>query len=177
MNPNGESARETTPVNWYAVYTKSRHEFVVHGELRKKGIEAFLPSFQKIQQWKDRKKLVEFPLFPGYLFVRIPRDNAAFLNVLKTRSVVTFVSSTPGIPSTVPDEEVESLKLLLASGENIDVYPHLKEGEVIRVRSGPLKGAEGILVMKENHYQFLVNIHLLGRSVGVKIYADQLEAA
>jgi transcription antitermination factor NusG len=130
-----------------------------------------------LQQWKDRKKFVEFPLFPGYLFVHVQHDSAAFLNVLKTRSVVTFISSTPGNPSTVAVEEIQSLKLLLESGEELDVYPNLKEGELIRVKRGPLKGAEGILSVKENQYQFLVNIHLLGRSVGVKMYADELEAA
>jgi len=166
-----------TPINWYAIYTKPRHEFVVHGELQKKGIESFLPSFKRLQQWKDRKKFVEFPLFPGYLFVHVQHDSSAFLNVLKTRSVVTFISSTPGNPSTVAVEEIQSLKLLLDSGEELDVYPNLKEGELIRVKRGPLKGAEGILSVKENQYQFLVNIHLLGRSVGVKMYADELEAA
>ena len=166
-----------TPINWYAIYTKPRHEFVVHGELQKKGIESFLPTFKRLQQWKDRKKFVEFPLFPGYLFVHVQHDSSAFLNVLKTRGVVTFISSTPGNPSTVAVEEIQSLKLLLESGEELDVYPNLKEGELIRVKRGPLKGAEGILSVKENQYQFLVNIHLLGRSVGVKMYADELEAA
>ena len=166
-----------TPINWYAIYTKPRHEFVVHGELQKKGIESFLPIFKRLQHWKDRKKFVEFPLFPGYLFVHVQHDSAAFLNVLKTRSVVTFISSTPGNPSTVAVEEIQSLKLLLESGEELDVYPNLKEGELIRVKRGPLKGAEGILSVKENQYQFMVNIHLLGRSVGVKMYADELEAA
>jgi len=130
-----------------------------------------------LQQWKDRKKFVEFPLFSGYLFVHVQHDSAAFLNVLKTRGVVTFISSTPGNPSTVAVEEIQSLKLLLESGEELDVYPNLKEGELIRVKRGPLKGAEGILSVKENQYQFLVNIHLLGRSVVVKMYADELEAA
>ena len=166
-----------TPINWYALYTKPRHEFVVLGELQKKGIESFLPSFKRLQQWKDRKKTIEFPLFPGYLFVHLQHDSAAFLNVLKTRSVVTFISSTPGHPSSVASEEIQSLKLLLDSGEELDVYPNLKEGELIRVKRGPLKGAEGILTMRGNQHQFLVNIHLLGRSVGVKIYADELEAA
>ena len=168
---------DMTPINWYAIYTKPRHEFVVHGELQKKGIESFLPSYKRLQQWKDRKKLVEFPLFPGYLFVHMSHESASFLNVLKTRSVVTFISAEPGNPSTVSNEEIQSLKLLLDSGEELDVHPHLKEGELIRIRSGPLRGAEGVLVMKENQYQFMVNVHLLGRSVGVKIYADQLEAA
>jgi len=166
-----------TPINWYAIYTKPRHEFVVHGELQKKGIESFLPSFKRLQQWKDRKKFVEFPLFPGYLFVHLQHDSGAFLNALKTRGVVTFVSSVPGHPSSVAAEEIQSLKLLLDSGEELDVYPHLKEGELIRVRRGPLKGAEGILTRRDEQYLFLVNIHLLGRSVGVKIYADELEAA
>jgi transcription antitermination factor NusG len=168
---------ERREINWHAIYIKSKHEFVVYSELQRKGIEVFLPSVKKLQQWKDRKKLVEFPLFPGYIFVHTGHDNEIFLNVLKTRGVVSFVYSTRGNPSVVPDEEVEALKILLASGEELDVYPNLKEGERIRVKRGPLQGAEGVLTNKDNQYQFLVNISLLGRSVGVKLYADELEAA
>lgn len=64
--------------NWYAVYVKSRYEFVVSEELQRKGIETFLPSITKLNRWKDRKKLVEVPLFPSYLFVSIVPDPTEF---------------------------------------------------------------------------------------------------
>lgn len=168
--------REFT-LNWYALYVKSRHEFVAEGELRRKGIETYLPSVKRLRRWKDRKKFVDFPLFPGYLFVNVQQRPEEFLNVLRTRGVVTLVSSEPGYPTPIPSEEINSLMLLVESGKELDIYPHLKEGTRVRVRRGPLKSAEGILEKKEDQYIFLVNIEILGRSVGVKIYADDAEAA
>jgi transcription antitermination factor NusG len=162
---------------WYALYVKSRHEFVVSGELQKKGIESFLPSVARLSQWKDRKKQVESPLFPGYLFVHIVPDPEEFLRVLKTRGAVTLISLNPGCPTPVAPEEISSLKIILQSGEKVDIYPQLKEGMPVRVRRGALRGAEGILMKKHDQHIFMVNIELLGRSVGVKVYADDVEAA
>lgn len=163
--------------NWFALYVKSRHEFLTAFELKRKGIETFLPSVKKISQWKDRKKLVEFPLFPGYIFVHTSPCYETFLEVLKTKGAVTFVSLAHGTPTPVPNEDINSLKLIIESGQEIDIYPTLKEGTKIRIRKGPLAGAEGILKSKENQHLFLVNIDILGRSVGVKLYADVIEAA
>lgn len=162
---------------WYAVYVKSRHEFVVFNELREKGIDAFLPSIKKMSQWKDRKKLVQHPLFPGYVFVGLPSYPGAFLTVLKTRGVVTFIALEPGRPTPVAPEEISSLRLLIEGGGEIDIYPHLKEGTRVRVKSGPLMNAEGILAKRENEYLFAVNIELLGRSVAVKIGVHDIELA
>jgi len=44
------------------------------------------------------------------------------------------------------------------------------------VKRGPLQGAVGTLVERHDQHLFLVNVELLGRSIGVKIYADDLEA-
>ncbi len=163
--------------NWYAVYVKSRHEFVVSGELQRKGIETFLPSVTKLNQWKDRKKRVEFPLFPGYLFVSIAPEPETFLNVIKTRGAVKFISLEPGCPTPVAPEEVSALKIILAGNEQVDIYPRLKQGSRVRMKSGVFRGVEGILEKKEDQHMLLVSIELLGRSVGVKVYAEDVEAA
>lgn len=172
-------AREATIAAclWYVVYVKSRHEFVVLDELLRKRIEAFLPSVRKSSQWKDRKKMIEYPLFPGYVFVKAPAYPGAFLDVLKTRGVVAFVSLESSSPTPVDSEEMASLRLLVESGKNIDIYPHLKEGTRVRVKNGPLRNAEGVLSKKDNDYIFSVNVELLGRSVAVRISAQDIESA
>lgn len=164
-------------LNWYAVYVKSRHEFMVATELGRKGIEAYLPSVKKLRQWKDRKKLVEFPLFPGYLFIHVSPRPEEFVNALRTNGVVTLLSNVAGYPTPVPAAEIGSLRLLVEGGEELDIYPHIKKGAKVRIRKGPLAGAEGTLETKEGMHMFRVNIEILGRSVGVKIYADDVEAA
>jgi len=166
-----------TQTNWYALHVKARHEFVVSGELQRKGISTFLPSVTRLNQWSDRKKQVQVPLFPGYLFVSIAPEPDEFQNVIKTRGTVRFISLVPGHPTPVAPEEINSLKILLGSGENIDIYPDLQEGTQVRVTRGVFRGARGILKQKHNKHEFLVSVEMLGRSVAVKMYADDVEAA
>jgi len=163
--------------NWYALRVRSRHEFVVSEELTRKDIENFLPSVSRLRQWKDRKKTVDFPLFPGYVFVHLDPRPGAFLDVLKTRGSVCFVSLEPGHPTSVPQEEIASLRAMLMSGEQLDVFPAFKEGTAVRVKHGPLSGIVGILAKREGHQMFLINIDILGRSVGLKISAEDVELA
>ena len=162
---------------WYALRVKSRHEFVTSEELARKDIENFFPSVSRVRQWKDRKKTVDFPLFPGYVFVHLDPCPGAFLTVLKTRGSVCFVSLEPGQPTSVPPEEIASLKVMVESGEQLDVFPAFKEGTAVRVKRGPLSGIVGILAKRENHHMFFINIDSLGRSVGLKIGAEDVELA
>ncbi len=162
-------------LHWYALIVRSRHEFVAESQLKKQGIEAFLPSVTKIRQWSDRKKAVSFPLFPGYLFVHVPRSAEAYLNVVRTIGVVALVSQEPGKPTPVDAVEMHSLILALSGGREIDVYPHLAVGAKVLIKRGPLQGAEGILSNKQDRHQFLVNVEILGRSIGVRVDADDLD--
>ncbi len=163
--------------NWYALRVKSRHEFVTSDELTRKDIENFLPSVSRVRQWKDRKKVVNFPLFPGYLFVHLEPQSGAFLDVLKTRGSVCFVSLEPGKPTSLLPEEIAYLRVMLESGEQLDVLPAFKEGTAVRVKRGPLCGIVGILAKRENHHMFFINIDILGRSVGLKICSEDVELA
>lgn len=164
-----------TGLSWFALWVRSKHEFVTRDELVQKGIHTFLPSLIKLQQWRDRKKKVEFPVFPGYLFVQILPQAEDFLQVIKTRGTVCLVSLEPGHPTPVAPDEIEALKKIMASGQAFDVYPGYRLGTRVRVRRGPLQGAEGVLANKENSRLFFVNIEILGRSVGLRIAPDDIE--
>ncbi len=172
----GMTTVSAPPLRWYALYVKSRHEFMTCDELRRKGIEVYLPSVRRLRQWKDRKKSIDFPLFAGYVFVRVAPSAESFLNVLKTRGAVTLLSLIPGTPTPVSDEEIDSLRILLESGEEFDIYPNLQEGVQVSIKSGPLRGAVGVVRQKGAHYTVLVNIDILGRSIGVSLCADDIEA-
>lgn len=172
-----EPCKDGNGQSWYAIYVKSRQEFVIRDELTQEKIQAFLPTIQRKRQWKDRKKLVDFPIFPGYLFVQLQPCLEAFHKVCKTRGVVRLLTTERAHPAPVPDQEIDSLRILLAKGDDFDIFPHLKEGALVRVKHGPLKGAEGTLVLKGEKRRFIVNIGILGRSVGVGIHAEDVEAA
>jgi transcriptional antiterminator NusG len=172
-----DESKKMNELNWYALWVKSRSEFVTSQELRRKGIENYVPATTKVRQWADRRKKVEFPLFPGYVMVHILPMAEVFLNVVKTHGSVCFVCLEPGRPTPVPPQEIASLKALLESGNQLDIYPALKEGTAVRVKRGPLSGAIGVLEKRKGENIFIVNIEILGRSVGTRIHADDIDPA
>ena len=160
---------------WYAVYVRSRHEFRVQEYLANARIENFLPAVDRMSRWKDRKKLVTFPLFPGYLFVHIPGRKDAFLSVLKMPGVVKFLSLRPGPPDPVPEGQIASLKNLVSAGKDIEPYPYLKEGRRVRIKWGPLAGVEGILTEKRGQHMLVLSIDILQQGASVRIDAADVE--
>jgi transcription antitermination factor NusG len=160
---------------WYAVHVRSRHEFQVHDRLTKKGLEAFLPTVERLRRWKDRKKLVEFPLFPGYLFVHTTREPNSLLNILKVKGVVRMLCTIPGQPDPVPDDQIEALRKLVENKQELDPYPYLNEGQRVRIRKGPLAGVEGILVEKLEKHLLVLSVDVLRQGVAVTITASDVE--
>ena len=167
---------ENPDMHWYVVHVRSKHEFTVEERFRKSEIEAFLPIVERLRQWKDRKRLIAFPLFPGYLFVHIPMDNASKLSVLKTPGVVRFIGLTAAEPEPVPDDQVQSLIRLVESKEALDPYPYLKEGNRVKIKSGPLTGVEGLLVERQGLHHLVLSVDILRQGVSVKVEASIVEA-
>jgi transcription antitermination factor NusG len=171
--PNYKAVEELC---WFVVHVRSRHEFSVTERLVKSGMDAFLPVVERLSRWKDRKKLISFPLFPGYLFVKIRKSNHEKLTVLKTPGVVRFIGQTPGEPEPVPDDQILSLKRLVESKETLDPYPYLKEGNRVKIRSGPLSGVEGILVQRKGLHHLVLSVDILRQGVAIQVEAASVEA-
>jgi transcription antitermination factor NusG len=166
---------DTLPLRWYAIHVRSRHEFQIFDRLKLKDIEAFLPTVEKLRKWKDRKKLVTFPLFPGYLFVRITEDARSMLEVLKIRGVVNMICTLPGEPAPIPDEQINTLQTLVENSEALDPYPFLTEGQNVRIIKGPMAGIEGILVEKLDKHFLVLSVDVLKQGVALTINAAEVE--
>ncbi len=155
--------------NWYAIYTRPRHEKKVFDALTEKNITAFLPLITRVRQWKDRKKKVEVPLFSSYLFVRI--DYKYRLDVLQTKGVVKIVNFN-GQPAVVPDWQIESLKRMLEHPEKIQLENYVKLGEIVEIQEGPFKGMKGMIKMIKNQTRLVVSIEGIMQAVSVEIDRD-----
>jgi transcription termination/antitermination protein NusG len=162
---------------WFAVHVKSRHEFPVVERLTAAGIAVFLPAVERLRKWKDRNKLVRFPLFPGYLFVHTDASRQSQLTVLKTKGVVRMLGSVPGEPEPIPEEQIVSLKTVMEACVPVDPYPYLQEGKRVRIIRGPLEGVEGILMQKTDHHYVVLSVDILRQSTAVRIEASDLEEA
>ncbi len=160
---------------WYCVHTRSRHEEVVYQRLSEKRIETFFPRLEVWSRRKDRKKKIQKALFPGYLFVHNPLDPHHRLEVLKTPGVVQVLGNERG-PLPVPDSQIESIQTILNGKSAVTPFPYLKEGQMVRVVYGPLKGSEGFLLkIKEGKEKLIISVDLLQRSVAVEIDGASVE--
>ena len=158
---------------WYAVWTRSRHEQVVRTQLDEKHVTAFLPTMTRWSRWKDRKKQIEVPLFPGYVFARF--EPGERLSVLKCSGVVSIVSFN-GEPAPVPDHEIESIRTLVASTLPYDPCPTIKTGTLVEVSHGPLKGVVGRLTRKGSQSRLVLSVDLIGQAVSVQVDAADVKA-
>jgi transcription antitermination factor NusG len=153
---------------WYAVWTRSRHEQVVREQLERKGVEVFLPTIPRWSRWKDRKKKIDWPLFPGYCFARFDANER--LQILKCTGVVSIVSFD-GEPAAVPDAEIDGIRTLVNSDLQYDPCPLIREGMIAEVTHGPLKGVVGRLVRKGSHARLVLSVDLIGQAVSVEVDA------
>lgn len=158
--------------HWYAVCTLSRHEKVVARQMNGSGLDHFLPLYRSARRWKDRRKELELPLFPGYIFVRIPfRDR---LHVQKLTGVLQIVSFN-GKPAPLPESEIETLRNGLARNAWLEPHPYLKVGRRVRVRSGPMAGVDGILVRRKDQCRIVLSVELIRQAVALEVDSADVE--
>ncbi len=152
---------------WYAVYTFPRHEKTVAAQLRIKSVESYLPVFERMNRWKDRMARVQLPLFPSYVFVRIPLRER--VKVLESSGVLRFVGFN-GHPTPLPEGEIESLKSYL-SFRKAEPFPYLIAGKRVEVKAGPLAGLEGVVVRRKGRMRIVVSIDSIQRSIALELEA------
>lgn len=173
MNPGGSNnppSGERPP--WFALRVRSNFERIASNCLREKGFEQFTPFYKAKRRWSDRVKIVEFPLFAGYVFCRIPFEQR--LSVLRTPGVVSVVGFG-GKPAPVDEREIENLQAVVASGRSAVPWPYLRVGQKIRLRGGSLNGLEGLLLDLKNGRRIVVAVSLLQRAVAVEIDREDVE--
>ncbi|MDP6107678.1 MAG: UpxY family transcription antiterminator [Candidatus Brocadiia bacterium] len=159
-------------MQWYAIYTRSRHEKAVDSSLQVQGVESFLPLYDVLSRWKDRRKWVRMPLFAGYLFAHLaPEDFACALGV---RGVVHIVGDGGG-PVPVPGVQVEAIRGMVEKPVTVSPWPHMPTGKRVRVKLGPLAGMEGFVVRRGKQCRLVISVDLLGRGVAAEIDANYLE--
>ena len=158
---------------WYALYTRSRFEKKLLSELTDRSVEVFLPMREVLSRWKDRKKRIWMPLFPGYIFVYHVDTPANRYRVLNVPGAVRFVG-LEGRADQVPEEQITAIRTFLEASIAIDPYPYLRVGECVEVIAGPLKGIQGLLVKKKGRFRFVLQVDLIRQAISVEIDASDV---
>jgi len=158
--------------SWYVAYTCANHEKRVAEQFERRRIEHLLPLYKALRQWRDRRVYLQYPLFPGYIFVRLAlRDK---LWVLQTAGVVRLVG-VGGNPIPINDEEIVVLRRALVDTKRVEPHPYLTVGRRVRVTAGPLVGYEGIMVRRKSRLRVVLSIAAIERSIVVDMDAASVQ--
>jgi transcription elongation factor/antiterminator RfaH len=160
--------------NWYALHTRSRFENVVLDGLIRKEVEVFLPKITVRSKRVDRKKMIQIPLFPGYLFVKTSLNPYEHLEIVKTIGAVKLVGNLQG-PVPISGESIESLKIMIQSSQEILTGSRFKQGDRVMVVSGPFAGVMGMFVRYRGKGRVIVNIEALGQYAAVDVSEEDIE--
>lgn len=166
----------TEQLNWYALLTKSNFEQTVYNSIAKKSVEAFLPRMKKKSRRKDRNLVINVPLFPGYIFVKISPEPADQLNILKTTGAVRMLGSQAG-PVQVPEKQIEALRIMTCSDMDLVTGTDLKlvKGDPVMILKGPLAGVQGEFIHYKGKGRVAIKIDALGQFAGVTVDEENVE--
>lgn len=161
---------------WYAVHTKSRHEYKAFAGLTQKNLTTFLPEMEVWSKRKDRKKKISLPLFPGYLFVEASLDNEIKLAILKTTGVVRILGKKENAePLPIPEAKIIAIQRILDKKVEMFSMQYPKEGEPAMILDGPFAGIEGTVIKTDPEKElFVISIDLMQRSVAIKLEGFQI---
>jgi len=164
--------QESAIQGWCAIHTRHQHEKSVTALLSRQGFRVFLPTYETVRRWSDRKKRVRLPLFPGYVF--LVDEEQRRLQVLSTPGVHTILS-TGKVPAVIPSAEIDAIRRAVESPLRVEPHPLLRSGAAVRIKSGPLMGLEGIVSRGKDLFRVVLSVELLGRSAAVEIDASATE--
>jgi transcription antitermination factor NusG len=157
---------------WWAIYTRHQHEKTVADMLSTKGFDVFLPLYDSVRRWKDRKKVLSLPLFPCYVFVRGTMTRK--LQVVSTPGVHMILYHGEQV-AMIPEPEIQAIRAAVDGHFRVEPHPFLKCGDRVRVIRGSLDGVEGILTRKKNSLRLILSVDMLAQSVAVEVNAADVE--
>ena len=156
--------------HWFALWTHSHCEQLVHDQLVAKGFHVFLPTIRTWSRRAGKQHLIGVPMFQSYLFMHHAIEKRSYIEILKTRGLVRILGARWDSLTPVPDAEIEALQRIQSADLTILPHVYLREGQRVRIEKGSLAGVEGILVRRRPNRGILVlSVDLLQQSVAVEV--------
>jgi len=173
-NPPGEPC-EGVAGDWYAVYTRCRHEAAVASWLRRNGIACYLPLKRVWSTRVDRRKQIDVPAVPGYVFLKCVLT-PEIRSLVKRAPGVAALLSSGGHACRIPPGQIRSLHIVLSARAELQEHGSFTEGQLVCIRSGPMKGAIGVLVRTNpGRRRLVIRIDHVGMSFSVDLHEAEVE--
>jgi len=159
---------------WFALRTRSRHEKVAAHHLELGGIDTYVPLVSKVNRWSDRKKLVETPLFPGYVFAFLSYTSEQRIRALRSHGVVGFVGPQ-GQGTPIPSDQIEGVRRIIDNKIDFHQEECLRVGQRVRIRGGCMDGLEGVVINCKGMNTLVISIGVIQRSLCINLDGYSIE--
>jgi len=155
---------------WFVAHVRPRCEKKLQDFCHREGYSTTLPFFKSVKKY--RRKKVEFlkPLFPGYLFLHVDRFSAAkvrqnqyLANLLEPPDQFEFAS------------QLQQILEALSSDSEVRLCPNIVEGQRVRIKLGPLRGVEGVVIQRQGALEIQLRLDFIGQAAALRVDADQVE--
>ena len=160
---------------WYLLYTKPRHEKKVFSGLTEMDIKSFLPTKKTLRIWHDRKKIVNEPLFPSYVFIYLDTVQR-YYDSIDTEGVLYCVRSGKEL-ARVNDSIVDNIRLATEKDTDLEVSTdHFQPGQRMVIREGALTGLSCEVVKIKEKKKLLIRLDMMQRNLLITLPAESLIA-
>jgi len=160
-------------IGWYLIYTMPKHERKIVLKLRESGIETIFPTMKSVSKWHDRKKIIDKPFFPSYVFVFL-KDLKGFHDVISTNGVLYFVRTGSEV-AKVSDKVINNIRLLSDNRGELEVSSGIfNAGDRVLIKDGPLTGLDCEIVNHSGKQVYLVRVNLLQRCILISVKSERL---
>ena len=174
MAPPKIAQNAASDLAWFAIQTMPRHERKVAAELQRKGLCTFLPLFPSARQWSDRVRVLDMPLFPGYVFVQMSPAPDTRIAVLRSNGVTSFVG-VRGVGVPIPETQIAAVQSVLDQKLPFSPYPFLNIGQRVCIRGGSLDGIRGILIEIKGDLSLVISVDLIHKSLAIRVAGYRIE--
>jgi transcription antitermination factor NusG len=161
---------------WHLIYTRPQQERKVARLLHDRGTEYYLPVIKSVRQWHDRKKTIEQPLFPSYLFVKV-NNIEDYTGILNLEAVCCFIKQEK--KTVVVDQGllVNIKKMLTSEGSIVVSSDSFKPGQNYLIQTGVFKGMNCEVINIQGHEKIIVRIDILSRNLLIALDSYCLKLA
>lgn len=172
---NCASINELDDRRWYAAYTRPNHERIALTHLTQRSFESWLPTYETVRQWKDRRVRMRFPLFPSYVFVRAALRER--IRALEVPGVVRLVGFG-GLPTPLSDADMFAVRNAMeCPSRRVEPCKNMSRGTRVRVISGPFEGLEGSVTRKKGDLRVVILLELIKSSFMVEVSQSEIRLA
>ena len=156
---------------WVAFYTLSRSEKDLMRKLEAAGVPFYAPLIRRrLKSAGGRVRDSHVPLFSGYVFSRVDDDQRRA--ALATNTIARWL---PIVDETALLADLRTIKRLIDTDQPLAPEARIEPGQLVRVRSGPLRGLEGTVERRHGTQRLVVAVRFLNQGASVELEDVDLE--